>query len=169
MTDWAEFSTRYADVMMLQQLTGQFNQVYQNNNPYYTIQNTVTGATGKSGQSYTNPGANDLGLGISQGVMQLTFLYVYFSYPGYGLEYYGYIDSWDVQFTHFTQSMIPMRCVCDISFTLLPPPTAAPPAANSATVAASQIGGIFPTPGGVNPAPIGTQPVPVPGTGIPGF
>jgi hypothetical protein len=147
------------DVMMLQQLTGQFNTVYRGNNPYYSINpnNGNVNGSGYNNATYT-AGANANGTGINQGVMQLTFCYVYFGEPGVGLNYYGYIDSWDVQFTHFTHAMIPMRCVCDISFTLLPPPQAAPPNANSAVIAASQAGGIFPTPTGGNPGPIGTQP-----------
>jgi hypothetical protein len=38
----------------------------------------------------------------------------------YGAFYYGYVDSFDVTFTHFTQFMVPMRAAVDVSFTLLP-------------------------------------------------
>lgn len=59
---------------------------------------------------------------LNQGLMQLTPAYLYFSTPDAGIKYYGYIDSWDTTYTHFTTDMIPMRCEVDISFTFLPPP-----------------------------------------------
>lgn len=55
-----------------------------------------------------------------QGIMQLIPAYVYFG-DGAVLAYFGYVSSWDVTVTHFTQKMIPMRCVIDITFTMLPP------------------------------------------------
>ncbi len=36
------------------------------------------------------------------------------------LYYYGFISDWSVQVTQWTQFMIPMRCVINIDFTLLP-------------------------------------------------
>lgn len=36
------------------------------------------------------------------------------------LTYYGYISGLDIQYTHFSMSMIPMRCAVDVGFTLLP-------------------------------------------------
>jgi hypothetical protein len=35
---------------------------------------------------------------VAQGLMQLTLCYVFFGKPGKGIAYYGYIDSWDVQY-----------------------------------------------------------------------
>lgn len=56
-----------------------------------------------------------------QGIIQIVPCYVYFGDKN-GLVYYGYISEWDVQVTHWTQRMIPMRCVVNVSFTMLPPP-----------------------------------------------
>ncbi|MER5754293.1 hypothetical protein [Streptomyces sp. NPDC002088] len=42
---------------------------------------------------------------------------------GSTLSYYGIIQSLNVQYTHWTQSMIPTRCQVDITVTLLPTPT----------------------------------------------
>ena len=36
--------------------------------------------------------------------------------------YYGYINEWSVQYTHWTQYNIPMRCVISVNFTMLPMP-----------------------------------------------
>lgn len=36
------------------------------------------------------------------------------------LSYYGFIESWDVTYTHWTQYMIPMRCVINMSLRLMP-------------------------------------------------
>jgi len=41
-----------------------------------------------------------------------------------GLDYYGFITDWQVQITHWTQYMVPMRCVINVDMTLLPSPTA---------------------------------------------
>jgi hypothetical protein len=129
-------------VVMMQQLTGQFLQVYQGNNPYLdpvTGQPVGNTTTGKN-KNNTNR-ATGLGVGVTQGVMQMTFCYVYFGDPKKGLKYYGYIDSWEVQFTHFSQGMIPMRCVVDISFSLLPPPVQNVPPGAAASVAVTQQAG----------------------------
>lgn len=42
---------------------------------------------------------------------------------GPSLSYYGYINELDIQYTHWTQAMIPMRCEVDVTMTLLPTPT----------------------------------------------
>ena len=60
-----------------------------------------------------------------QGVMMVVYSWVYFGAPS-GLRYYGYVADWSVQVTHWTQYMVPMRCVINIDFTLLPPPTNEP-------------------------------------------
>ena len=64
---------------------------------------------------------SDTNLGGRQGIMQLIPSYVYFG-DTLNLAYYGYITEWDVTITHWTQYMVPMRCVIDIDFTMLPPP-----------------------------------------------
>lgn len=44
---------------------------------------------------------------------------------GQQLAYYGFISGWSVNYTHFTVNMVPIRCTVDVSFTMLPNPTAA--------------------------------------------
>lgn len=60
---------------------------------------------------------------LSQGIMGRINSYLHFAQGRQGLSYYGYVDSWDVTYTHFTNNMVPMRCSLDVSFTLLPPKT----------------------------------------------
>lgn len=67
-----------------------------------------------------------------QGIIQLIPSYVYFGDKN-NLWYYGYISEWDVTITHWTQFMVPMRCVINITFTMLPTPTAQSSASNSNT------------------------------------
>jgi hypothetical protein len=117
------------DVIAIRQFTGMYAQEYTSN--------LVSGAVGQ-----TNPGLNAKG-GLSQGIMQLTLGYLYFSGPGTALSFYGFINSWDVTYTHFNQNMIPMRCVADISWNLLPPPNAPQPTA-AAALQISQLGGNYP-------------------------
>lgn len=38
------------------------------------------------------------------------------------LSYYGYISGLEISYTHFSMSMIPMRCAVGVAFTLLPSP-----------------------------------------------
>lgn len=38
------------------------------------------------------------------------------------LGFYGYISEWSVQYTHFTQNMVPIRCSVSVNFTMLPTP-----------------------------------------------
>ena len=128
------------DVLMMKQLTGMFLQTYKGNNPY--IDPTSGNTVGGIGPGATGPTANVNAFsatGVSQGVMQMTFCYVYFGDPKQGLRYYGYIDSWDVSYTHFNNHMIPVRCVVDVSFSLLPPPVNNTPPAAAALTAAQQL------------------------------
>lgn len=91
--------------------------------------------------------------GLTQGIMEMVLGYVFFAAKGQGLSYYGYCDSWEVTYTHFTQEMIPMRCSVNISFTLLPPPAQqTTPSGNiNTTSTTAGNGGIFPTPTGSPP------------------
>lgn len=77
------------------------------------------------GQVQTNPGGSSANFAGHQGIIQIVPAYVYFGDKN-GLSYYGYISEWDVQITHWTQNMIPMRCVVDITMTMLPPATTKP-------------------------------------------
>lgn len=104
------------DILCVKQFTGMFTQVYAGNNP-------LASSDGSSSTTDTQNVNQGFSInGINQGVMQLAISYIYFGDPQSGLRFYGYIDSWDVQYTHFTQGMVPMRAVVDISFTLLPQP-----------------------------------------------
>jgi hypothetical protein len=55
-----------------------------------------------------------------QGILQLIPSYVYFGASKQSLGYYGYITEWDYQITHWTQYMVPMRAVVDITWNMLP-------------------------------------------------
>jgi hypothetical protein len=120
-----------ADIYMMQQFTG------------------MTVSYNQSGQVTTSTSANSLA--GRQGIMQLIPSYVYFGHSN-ALSYYGYITEWDVTITHWTQYMVPMRCVIDISFNMLPP------ANNQVTITGAPSPSTSPT---VN---IGTpsDPVPIP-------
>lgn len=59
---------------------------------------------------------------VPQGPLIPAFAWLYFGSINGGQYYYGYVDSWDVTVTHWTQFMVPMRCAIDVDFTLLPPP-----------------------------------------------
>jgi hypothetical protein len=144
------------DIAALRQYTGMFASVYPGNadfNPFQSASAAAGGAAAPTAQAqaYTKSvsAANDLFGATSQGIMQLTIGYVHFggvgaapgstTFASWGISYYGYIDSWSVEYTHFTQRMVPMRAVVDISFTLLPPPAAAPDATAAAKIGASQV------------------------------
>jgi hypothetical protein len=70
-----------------------------------------------------------------QGVLQLIPSYVFFGLKDQkrGLWFYGYVSEWDFTITHWTQYMVPMRCVIDITFTMLPTPNTIGTASNSNT------------------------------------
>jgi hypothetical protein len=87
-----------ADIMQFQQFTGM------------TVNYNSTGTP--------VPGFKNLFIG-HQGILQLIPAYVYFG-GAEALAYYGYVSEWDVQVTHWTQYMVPMRCVINVSFTMLP-------------------------------------------------
>lgn len=57
----------------------------------------------------------------NQGILNLIDSYVYFGNT-YNLSFYGYVNEWDFTITHFTQNMVPMRALVNISFTMLPTP-----------------------------------------------
>lgn len=69
--------------------------------------------------------------------------WVYFGQSVGGLYYYGFVSDWEVQVTQWTQYMIPMRCVINVDFTLLPTPsisgTAAGPGESAANWSASPL------------------------------
>lgn len=44
---------------------------------------------------------------------------------------YGFISEWSVEYTHWTTSMVPIRAVVSVSFTMLPAPAATDPNAQA--------------------------------------
>ena len=64
--------------------------------------------------------------GITGGRVQFPLFFipswVYFGASAACLYYYGFVTDWSVQVTQWTQYMIPMRCVINVDFTLLPTP-----------------------------------------------
>lgn len=104
-----------ADIRQMEQFTGM--------NVGYSSGNTAS----------TSP--NNSSLVGHQGIMQLIPSYVYFG-DANNLWYYGYISEWDVTVTHWTQYMVPMRCVMDVTFTMLPPPSSGPAANFNVTTGA---------------------------------
>jgi hypothetical protein len=99
-----------------------------NNNPravgvmadMYQMQQFTGMTVGYSNNGLQNAPSNQTFAG-HQGIVQIVPCYVYFGKKE-GLSFYGYISEWDVQVTHWNQQMTPMRCVVDITFTMLPPP-----------------------------------------------
>ena len=94
-----------ADIMAMQQFTGMFTAY----------------STGNTGNTSPSPTA----LTGWQGILQMIPSYVYFGGSNSAqnsLWYYGYISEWDVTVTHWTQYMVPQRCVINVTFNMLPPP-----------------------------------------------
>lgn len=58
----------------------------------------------------------------TEGVMQTTFCDFYFGGRD-SLNFFGSIQSWDVTYTHWTQLMVPMRCVMNVTAQLYPADT----------------------------------------------
>ena len=89
------------DIMAFKQITGQLAD-----------QPSGAGNSGtKTGQNYN-----------IQGPMSMCPTWVYLGPPSSGMFYYGYISSWSVSITHWSQAMVPMRCAITVSFQLMPPP-----------------------------------------------
>lgn len=96
-----------ADIIQMQQFTGMLTG--------YSTASNSGGTTTPTSTSYTS-------LGGYQGVLQLIPSYVFFGsfLGGTSVSYYGYISEWDVTITHWTQFMVPMRCVINITMTMMP-------------------------------------------------
>jgi hypothetical protein len=149
------------DVRAMRQFTGMYATNYTDN--------AAQGGTSPTGV-FSGSGSTLSGVAgsLSQGIMQMVPSYLYFSTPTQGVMYYGYVDSWDVIYTHFTSLMIPMRCEVDVSFTFLPPPAKPASSAGAALIALEQQGQTTSLGGsgannGVGPG--GQLPTPVPPVG----
>jgi hypothetical protein len=112
------------DVRQMKQFTGMFSNS-AGTSGFYTsganATNPTAGATALgTGQTITQ--ATGTGVGPQQGIMLMMPSYCYFGTSLFGgcSQFYGYVDSWDVQYTHYTADMVPIRCVVDIEYTLLP-------------------------------------------------
>jgi hypothetical protein len=103
-----------ADVMQFMQFTG--------------VLSTYQYGTNGQGGLITAPTAAAQNYGLNQGIMQMVPAWAYFgaSNVANNLMYYGYINEWSVQYTHWTQYNIPMRCVISVNFTMLPTPSNQP-------------------------------------------
>jgi hypothetical protein len=133
------------DVLAMKQFTGMFSSVGSANvqsgdpasgNPFLGAASTQAIPTLNAQLNSANPNSG----AVLQGVMCYQPSYVFFGQPQASICYYGVVSSWDVQYTHFAQNMVPMRCVIDISYTLLPPPTTSVAKDASATSASQQAG-----------------------------
>lgn len=98
-----------ADINAMMQFTGMFASFYSG-----TTATQQANAGGAIASSLFN----------QQGIMMPVYSYVWFG--SNTLSYYGYVSEWDVTITHWTQYMIPMRCVINVDFTMLPLPTSTP-------------------------------------------
>jgi hypothetical protein len=106
-----------ADVMQFMQFTGM----------YISSQYTTNGQGGLTASaSYSTN---------QTGIMQMIPCWAYFGASNIqnNLMYYGYINEWSVQYTHWTQYNIPMRCVISVNFTMLPWPSTQPSQNSSAS------------------------------------
>jgi hypothetical protein len=152
------------DVLAMKQFTGMFSSVGSANvqsgdpasgNPFLgtgtAAPNTIPTLNAALNTANPNSGA------VLQGVMCYQPSYVFFGAPQASICYYGVVSSWDVQYTHFAQNMVPMRCVIDVSYTLLPPPTTSVAKDASATSAKQQGPTFNPNPS-VKPGPNGLGP-----------
>ena len=111
------------DVRQMKQFTGMFASG--------TVGGIQVGGTNPNGANIFNTGGGGVpstgnGIGPQQGLMIMVPSYVFFGPLGTTVVnngtsmYYGYVSAWSVQYTHYTSAMVPIRCVVDISFTLLP-------------------------------------------------
>lgn len=125
----------WADVVQLQFFTGMMLQGGAAANGTGIIEN-ISGGKGANFKA-------------NQGFMMMVPCWAFFGGQT-NINYYGYISEWDVTYTHFTQFMVPMRCVIDITFSMLPPPAAKGTGGGSS--------GFYPTPTGQ--APPGHIPIP---------
>lgn len=108
------------DINAMQQFTGMYANFYSG----------VSAVQQSSGSSQG-------GLYNQQGIMMPVYSYVWFGSAA--LFFYGYVSEWDVTITHWTQYMVPMRCVINITFTMMPTPAGVAGASSNADYNLQQI------------------------------
>jgi hypothetical protein len=108
----------WADILQLQWFTG----MWSSDNGVLVSQ---------SNGALISNAVNKVGSSVPTGVMWAVPCWAYFG-TGVG-SFYGWITEWDYTITHYNQFMIPMRCVIDISFTMLPNPALNPNSPGNAT------------------------------------
>jgi len=82
---------------------------------YFVDQSEVTGSA-PSSINFTGPAKTTV-----QGPMQMVPTQLIFGNNSVGaLQYFGYVSTFDVTYTHFTQQMVPVRCAINVNFTALP-------------------------------------------------
>lgn len=119
-----------ADVLQFMQFTG---MLYNTSNLSSSAANALLQGAGSTS---TLPAS-----ALGTGVMMLMPCWLYFSNltqtPALNstqansvealnaqLKYYGYISDWSVTYTHWTESMVPIRGSIDVNFTMMPMPAA---------------------------------------------
>lgn len=125
-----------ADVLQFAQFTGLLSSTQGlSSSDVSALVNTTAGTT-STGASVSS---QQIGSVLANGgMMMMVPCYVFFgdawsqvangkgvsSYSAlsYQLAYYGYISEWSVEYTHWTQNMIPIRCSITVNFTMLPQP-----------------------------------------------
>lgn len=72
----------------------------------------------------------------NSGIMQLVPSWAVFGNNSVanGLTFYGYVNEWSVQYTHFTQFNVPMRAVVSVNWTMLPNPGTTAPSQPAVTI-----------------------------------
>jgi hypothetical protein len=139
-----------ADLICMQQFTGQF------------MSEPTGGGKGNGSIGAASGSANNF---VMQGPMIFIPTWVYFGSVAPSNFFYGYITDYEVQITHWTQMMVPMRCVIGVNFALLPPPgtdATSGPGSNFWWVKSPIAGGVGPgTKGTANPGgPAQLKPTP---------
>lgn len=148
-----------ADVLQFMQFTGLLSDL-----------NTASGVSALTGGTVEGGSTAPISALGSGGIMVMVPCFVYFGNAtavlqdvrnpsvnfdaiNYQLAYYGYISEFSVQYTHWTNNMIPIRCVISVNFTMLPQPGSADIQSVLADVTNAPAPGTGPRPTGYVPPP----------------
>ena len=110
------------DIRAFKQITGQLAML--TNTPVKATApaaGTTASATGTPGGTSQTLPTDPV---LQQGIMVPCWTWLYFGQQSSDFFFFGYIDSYTVTITHWSQYMVPMRCAIDVDFTLLPNPMA---------------------------------------------